>query len=190
MMSKASDFTSKTSKEKQEQEQGQMAAQTQKTDFVQESATCPEVEIMDNLRHMVEFTDVNTPSPESETARIYIQNIRSSCQKTLADTQVQISLTFEAQLGPKGRLGEKNDANFAFPYFVAATSGDGSVLAKEVFAVSTTFKPGQNTAQQYETVTQKIPVSVNPAEAAQKILIGFQLTEEQLAYNRAHFAAQ
>lgn len=63
-------------------------------------------------------------------------------------------------------------------------------MAKEVFAASLNFGSGASSANYYESLRQIIPVKHGTNSGKYKVLVGFQLTHEQLAYNRAQAALE
>ena len=61
-------------------------------------------------------------------------------------------------------------------------------MAKEVFAVSMNFEPGETTRTHTEYLRQIIPIKSKETAFQYQVLVGFQLSPEQLAYNRAALA--
>lgn len=70
------------------------------------------------------------------------------------------------------------------PYFVAIADRAQSVLAKEVFDSEVTFAPGRRRAGSREEVEEIIPLGEGRVGADYEILVGFQLTKDQLKQNR------
>lgn len=73
-----------------------------------------------------------------------------------------------------------NSPPSTYPYFVAVLAPGGKILAKDMFAISTNGGGGT----QIETIRQIIPASGQKQAAAHKIMIGFQLSDQQIAYIR------
>ena len=71
--------------------------------------------------------------------------------------------------------------------FVTVTRRDRSVLAKERFDVNVTFPAGQDIVR----ITEKVPGIVIPRANETvsgtnfEVIVGFDLTPEQIAYNRS-----
>jgi hypothetical protein len=73
-----------------------------------------------------------------------------------------------------------------FQWFVAVAKGD-SILDKKVFNESIAFPANVDSQRVTSQELQlNIPVTRDVSAAAYTVLVGFQLTPEELAYNRAH----
>jgi predicted small secreted protein len=145
---------------------------------------CPPVKVMDELRTMIEFKDLSKPTAETETGRLTMGEVTARCDTLGGDLAVHLDIKVDGKLGPKARIKATDKPSFAFPYFVAVTGPQGGVLAKEIFAASTTYDAKQETLSQTEAITQHIPLADDGTIPAYSILIGFQLSEEQLTFNR------
>jgi len=148
-------------------------------------APCPPAKIMPELKEMVEFSDLSNPSSKTEISRLKIREIKSHCTQEDGNLVVRLDISFDGALGPKARIRETDKPSYAFPYFVAVSGPKGGVLAKELFAASISYDAQQNETSQVETITQHIPLNGDGNTPDYSVLIGFQLAEEQLAYNRA-----
>ena len=109
---------------------------------------------------------------------------QSTCTYNDRSVTVDLKLAFDGNLGPKGRKTSKDKPFFSYPFFVAVTSPSGKILAKEIFAASMTYDAGQNEQIYFETLRQIIPTDNRSQGAGYKVMIGFQLAEKQLDYNR------
>ena len=74
-----------------------------------------------------------------------------------------------------------------YEYFVAVTRRDVAVIEKQVFPVTVRFEPGQDRVFRTETIDA---ISIPRANAETsgvnfEIIVGFELTPEQLEYNRS-----
>lgn len=144
---------------------------------------CPPVRVMEELRNLVEFQDPAKPSDKTEMARAMIKTVDARCAVG-GNLSVELDITIDSTLGPKARVKKTDKPNFAFPYFIAVISPEGGVVAKEIFAASLSFENGEDKMNRMETITQHIPLSADGTVPAYSILVGFQLSEEQLAFNR------
>ena len=133
---------------------------------------------------MVEFQDLENPSPKTETGRATLTDASAQCEIIDGQLAVHLDIDVESELGPKARWKETDKPSFAFPYFVAVTGPQCGVLAKEIFAVSLSYDAKQNELSKTETITQHIPLATDGSVPDYSVLIGFQLSEEQLAFNR------
>jgi hypothetical protein len=111
--------------------------------------------------------------------RATLGGVKSDCSVDSSGVSVTVSMSTVAELGPQA-----SGRTIEFPYFVAITDAHDKVVAKRVFANSVTFKPNDNRAGSQDTITERIPLS-NPRDADRyHVVLGFQLTEDELAYNR------
>ncbi len=143
---------------------------------------CPRVDIVDELSSLSEFSE---GSREGDLlTRVSINQVESACAYRGGAMVVDLRLSFTGALGPQARQQNSDKPFFAYPFFVAVVDQDEEVLAKEVFAASMTYPPGQNQHVYIETLRQLIPADSLKDGPDFKILLGFQLTEDQLRYNR------
>jgi hypothetical protein len=112
-----------------------------------------------------------------------MSDIQSKCVYGSQSVTVDIKLSFEGTAGANGPAGTAS-----YPFFVAVTGPGGNILAKEVFAASMDYSRGPNQTY-FESMRQIIPVPSKTAGEQFKVLAGFQLSDDQLAYNRALIAA-
>lgn len=169
-------------------ELGQPVATASATDVARSGPGCPDVRIVGDLNQLHQFSD-NQPATESNSvSAVWLQDIQESCRTSGRDVTVDMTLAFTGQLGSKGKAHSTDKPSFAYPYFVAITNNQGNIVAKEVFAVTMTYDGGKTTENKVEKIRQIIPVASGDI-SNYKVLVGFQLTDQELAYNRAHPAA-
>lgn len=74
-----------------------------------------------------------------------------------------------------------------YDYFVAITRRDRAVIHKESFPVRVRFREGEDRVFMTETIDAISIPRATPDTSGQnfEILVGFELTEEQIAYNRS-----
>lgn len=146
------------------------------------SENCPSVQIMADLKSMYEFLNFDSPTENTRISQIEIMDVKADCTEQPEAIAMTIDITFDGQIGAQARTSKDNTANFSYPYFIAVTDADGKILAKEIFAASLSYSKDQDSIKQIETINQLLPKS--PAVADYNVLLGFQLNEEQLIYNR------
>lgn len=162
--------------------------QLQPEQFVTNSE-CPQVEIVNELSVLSDFTNISRPNEDNLITRVFLQPQSYSCDFRGKSVTVDLQMGFQAMLGPRGRVRASDKPFFSFPFFVAVTSPSGNILAKEVFGASVTFEAGEDQHQYVEKLRQIIPISSRESGKNHKVLIGFQLTQDQLNYNRKVIAA-
>ena len=151
---------------------------------------CPQVQIVKELSMLDEFPPGNSSKSSNLISNVVMSEAESRCEYKDRSVTVDLKLAFDGKLGPKGRKTSKDKPFFSYPFFVAVTSPGGKILAKEIFAASMTYNAGQNNQTYYETLRQIIPTDSRTQGAGYKVMIGFQLGEKQLAYNRKRIEAE
>ena len=146
---------------------------------------CPEVELVGELGVLSEFTNPSNPKPGNLVSRVSMGNVQTACSYSAKSVTVDLKMVFDGVLGPHGRVAKNDTPFYSYPFFVAVTEPDGDILAKEVFAASMTYDMGQDHQVYNESLRQIIPVASRDRGSKYKILVGFQLTQQQLDYNRA-----
>ncbi len=71
-----------------------------------------------------------------------------------------------------------------FPFFIAIADQDRKILSKKVFETPIEIPDGKRRGAALEEMVQKIPVLSGRDGRDYTIVMGFQLTPEQLEYNR------
>jgi hypothetical protein len=145
---------------------------------------CPEVRVVQDLNQVHQFVDAAKPRADQAISSARITGISDYCSVVGNNVAVDITLGFAGSIGPKGRVMANEKPSFAYPYFIAITNAQGSIIAKDAFAVTMSYDGDQKTETRTEQVRQMIPTSGgNPG--SYRVLIGFQLTDQELAFNRS-----
>ena len=93
----------------------------------------------------------------------------------------EVEIDFAFGKGPQGEARQHD-----YPYFVAVTRRNSRVLAKQHFMTEANFRSGPVSGRREVVSGIVIPRADNTISGANfEILVGFDLTPEQLAYNRA-----
>jgi hypothetical protein len=148
--------------------------------------TCPGVSVRPDLRRLVEFYDPSKPTEAGKISEISIDAVRNVCRTENAQIVMQIDLSLSGKTGPKARVKPSDKPSFAYPYFVAVTDPQGNVLSKEIFAASVAYASDQKEIKQTESIFQNMPFPDSSIGQSYTVVVGFQLTPEQLAYNQAN----
>lgn len=146
---------------------------------------CPRIEVVDELSMLSEYTNPDNPNQSERISGVEIIKADSTCEYNDRSVTVDLKLTFNGNLGPQGKMTPSDTPFFSYPYFVAVTSPNDKILAKEIFAASMTYDANQNAKTYHETLRQIIPADNRTIGSRYKIMVGFQLTRDQLAENRA-----
>lgn len=145
---------------------------------------CPTVRIVQDLNQVHQFIDGENPDPSEAVSSIRMTSVQDQCALVKDNMVIDVTLAFEGRIGPKARAKSGDKPGFAYPYFIAITNNQGGIIAKEVFAVTLAYESGRDTETHVEQVRQMIPVAGLNRDNY-KVLIGFQLSEQELAFNRA-----
>lgn len=146
--------------------------------------SCPPVTVIEELKALHQFSNPDRPSPQTKISEVAVGGLQTGCTYTGNNVAVELDLTFTGKLGPAGRMATSDQPSFAYPYFIAITTPNGNILAKEVFAATVTYEQGKDTVIHQEHLRQIIPLS-GEYDTEHSLLIGFQLSEGELAYNRS-----
>jgi hypothetical protein len=143
-------------------------------------ALCPSVTVLANTSTLTKFKEGMQGDPSGELFTIEIVGTKASCSVDADEgtTDSDIDITFRATRAPNGEVGE-----FTAPYFVSTLLDGTTILDKKMLATAFAFRPGESTITFTENVPSHIVKFENGVKSYQySILIGLQLTREQLDY--------
>lgn len=144
------------------------------------AGTCPPAGSVYNASRIVEFNGDQKVFPNVEYTG-EIVDVRLYCRYA-GDNPVRAEVEIDFAFG-KGPASDSNRHDYG--YWVAVTRRSGKVLHKEYFTVQANFSDGP-VAGETEILQQIIiPRADESVSAANfEVLIGFDLTEDQLTYNK------
>lgn len=154
------------------------------------NGNCPAVEVMPELSSYSDFADDSSTRDNLLVSRARITNVQTACDFDKNSVTVDLKTRFEGTLGPQGRMSASDKPYFSYPFFVAVADGSGHVLTKEVYAAAITYPQGKNQHGYNENMRFILPMENRNQGRNQKILLGFQLTPDQLAFNRKQLKAE
>lgn len=142
---------------------------------------CPEVRVDSDTSRLVKFREGPGRDLTDVVYEARISGFAGDCgpSETPGMVNVRMKVAFAVSKGPAYGGGTNQ-----FTYFVAVPAYYPAPSAKQVFPVSFSFPEGNVTTMflRDEAVTVDVPV---PAEGgAPPVYVGFQLTAEELEYNR------
>lgn len=147
-------------------------------------SNCPNVRIVSDLNQVHQFAEGLSAAQQNETSSVRMQAVDTKCKIAKASMTIDMNIAFAGEVGPKGRTRSGDKPSFAYPYFVAITNNQGSIIGKEVFALTMNYSSKSNGETRIEQVRQMIPLR-DKDYRNYKVLIGFQINDQELAYNRA-----
>ena len=142
---------------------------------------CPRVDTLEGAGQVTQFN----PGPTRDLTDVRFEgivvDITTECEYDRYGTvEVSAIIAMEFVRGPAA-TGEEG----RFQYFVAITDPSGRVFAKRSFPIDVAFVDAATRISAREELTQRF--SHDPADDARayRIYVGFQLTRDQLDYERS-----
>lgn len=142
---------------------------------------CPVTNILANTASLTVFKPNMQADPAGMLYSVQMTGVKRSCDfdKDEGTADSDLTITFRATRPPSG-----GEAHYTVPYYVATMLGGSTVITKQILAVPFDFAPGQSTV----TFTADVPDVVIHFANGKKpyeygLLVGIQLTREQLDYN-------
>lgn len=148
------------------------------------TAECPRVSALPELARVTQFADETNPVPTMILSETVLHKLDSSCITSESAINLDIVLNFISTLGTAGLKQNTTESSYSHAYFVAVVEPSGKIIAKDVFALSPVFTSGQKEVYSTQRLQQTIPLSSNIPANQYQIMVGFQLSESELAYNR------
>lgn len=155
-------------------------------DFGKEPLICPVVGVLADAGSMRVFAD--GAGREQGNVAYDLEFMRANLLECeLHEGKMTAALRFEAR-AESGPAAPSNEYNY--PYFVALLNPEGEVISKTAQTGTVKFKSGKTEslfAGEYDDIKFTVPEGKDGR--GYEILIGFQLTREQVEFNRAKKAA-
>ena len=142
---------------------------------------CPGVSILGDASEITLFAPGRGQDLTDVAYRGSIERVAGSCDYTRAGDSV--TNTVAARLvATRGPAAQGNESTFV--YFVAVVDKEENILARERFESRFTFDANQRQAAAIEEIEQIIPIRADLRGLDYDILVGFELSPEQLEFNR------
>jgi hypothetical protein len=143
---------------------------------------CPTVAALLDASSLTVFRQGASPDPANVLYSVQIVEVTGKCdydkKKRRADSD--LTITFRATRAPSGDTVE-----YTAPYFVGITQGTDRILAREAYSVPFAFAPGQAAITFTDHVdTARVTARKGDFPYDYQVLVGLQITKEQLEYNR------
>jgi hypothetical protein len=140
---------------------------------------CPAASILGNAERVAQFKQGSGRDLIDVMFQAEIGKLNMTCRYLKGRVVSDISFELIAERGPAARTRHGD-----FDYFVAISDARGRVLAKETFRSRIAFAENRRRAGILEEIEQSIPLRKDEDGGGYEILVGFQLSEEQLQFNR------
>jgi hypothetical protein len=144
---------------------------------------CPQIMIVPAARSMTHFVEGSTTSVKS---RAVISDIRGGCEIVDGGMEVDLDILMRGTITRQGRFEQdsKNETFVTFPYFVTTMTPYGNIKDKDIMATAIRFRPNVDFIEHAEKITQFVPMSDINNSGSYTMNVGFQLSRQQLDYNR------
>lgn len=144
-----------------------------------EMPPCPETGLILAASQISVFAENAAPETESKLLDGYLADYRGSCRNRDGALEFDLELDIIGQRGPAGEKLKRAE----FPYFVALLDPAENILQRQGFSSTVSFDNAGGGMK-----TEKHRLRFMPEDGTSlrlhKVAIGFELTPEQLAYNR------
>jgi hypothetical protein len=136
------------------------------------AAACPTAAVHPETQTLRQMGAGGDPAQKAYDATLSLPKV--ACTAGGGATKVSLTFKVDATLGPNVEARPVRA-----PYFVAVLAA-GEIVAKEVFPVTLSFGAARTTLSFEETVDKITLPARGNGQARYEILVGFQLTPEQL----------
>ncbi len=140
---------------------------------------CPQAGILKDAQRLTKFL----PGPGRDLTDVVFQvqlaNVRTQCIYGKSGVKIDMLVDIAAERGPadKSRKAE-------FAYFVAIANPAGTIPARERFTALLPVIPNVSRALAVEELEQMIPLPRGRSAENYRIIVGLQVTREELEFNR------
>lgn len=141
---------------------------------------CPAVFILDDAKDLTRFK----PGPGRDITDILFEaeivNFVGDCDYDEGEAEIKLSVQIRVERGPANKARQ-----VGFDYFVAIPEFQSQSEGKSVFKVTGEFEGNRTRMLYQDDLDMTIPVKAPTDGAALEIILGFQLTPEELKFNRS-----
>lgn len=140
---------------------------------------CPQAGILKDAQQLTKFL----PGPGRDLTdvafEVRLANVRTRCAYGESGVKIDMLVDIAAERGPADKSRKA-----VFSYFVAIADPAGTVLARERFTALIPFVPNISRALAAEELEQMIPLPRGRSAENYRIIVGLQVTREELEFNR------
>ncbi|HUN51988.1 MAG TPA: hypothetical protein VMU42_12760 [Candidatus Sulfotelmatobacter sp.] len=143
---------------------------------------CPRVSILADAAQMTDYRPGGGRDVTDIVFQGEVSSVSAECKYDKDDKVINMTTTLTL-VAERGAAPLKGDVNL--PFFVAVIDRKTQkVLNKNIFQSPVPFPPGHRRSGVSEEISERIPVTAGHTIVDYEILVGLQLTEEQLEINR------
>jgi len=144
----------------------------------QNTYTCPAATTVPDLQTIARLGTSGQDDDIRTAGRI--ASVNSTCDREDAGIETFLSIDFAAlRTGPTIK-------HVDLPYFVAIADSTGNILGKQQFTLGIDFPGEAATVRTTEKVTAHLPLKNPQLGNVYTVIVGFQLSRNEIDFNRAH----
>lgn len=140
---------------------------------------CPQVAVLDVPSQLTRFREGSGRSRPDLLFQATIKHVDTMCEVGKDKADVQLTLEIHAERGPANTRGIAE-----FNYFVAVLGPDKEILTRENFTSVVQFQGTDTEVTFPDQFVATVPLEDGQAASAYRVYLGFEMTPEELAYNR------
>lgn len=141
---------------------------------------CPRVAVLADAQRLVRFAPGGGRDLTDIRFEAEIGVRRGTCDYAKKDTMLEVEMAVEIQAVRAPNAGKQGE----FEYFVAISDRSQRILTKQTFTATIPFDADRRAGGAIEELTQSIPLKPSQLGTEFEIVVGFQLSPDELAYNR------
>ncbi len=146
--------------------------------FEPDPVQCPPITILPDAAHLERY--IGGGSDLIDVAfEANLESVTPVCTRNDKDFIIDLSVAISSRRGP-AMQGDTAD----FAYFVAITSADQQLLARQEFPVSIPVPEQGRRVRLTELVQPTIPLTKTESQFSYRVFLGFVLTREEIQRNR------
>jgi hypothetical protein len=145
-----------------------------------EPAECPPAGIVGELSQLTRYRTGAGRDLSDVLYTVRVAEVTRACKIDRAGANLDLRVVLVAERGPAAAPNEAAD----FEYFVAVANSADQVIAKEVFRSRIDFAGRSRIAVAEEQSVQRVPVARQPESATSRVIVGLQLSAEELGEKR------
>lgn len=146
---------------------------------------CPSTAILDDAGELVRFATVPAKGPADVAFTTRMKSISGVCDSDEKTVAMELSTSMEAVRGPANAKGEIH-----FVYFVAILDRNKTVLTRTKFPMIARFQGRETKLDFADAVTVTIPRKKGDLPTDYIVYMGFEMSPDELAYNRKKLQRQ
>ena len=149
------------------------------------AVACPQYVLASDAATVTRFREGPGRDLTDVISQAEIGGVLLNCkpQKEAVDIDLQIAVNAIRGPADRSRVAE-------FSYFVALVGPDQNILVQEPFTVRFDFRDNRTQLVTREEIAPHLPLSDPRQASSYRIWIGFQMTPEELAWNRSQRGGQ